>query len=224
MPSPGLRSAMSIALLCAALPASASAQIYSWKDTDGSLVVSTTPRAGAMKTYAVATAGSAVRSTTPAAAGRARRYAGLIAEYAAAHDVRPALVAAVIQAESAFNPFARSHKGAMGLMQLMPATATELGVVDPYDPEQNIRGGVTYLKQLLEQYSGNEELALAAYNAGPAAVKKYGAVPPYRETRTYIARIRNQADVRERPAAVRRKVAVVDGREVVTLSNRASGR
>jgi soluble lytic murein transglycosylase-like protein len=106
----------------------------------------------------------------------------------------------------------------MGLMQLMPATAAELGVADPYDPDQNIGGGVAYLRSLLLKYSHNEELALAAYNAGPGAVQKYGAVPPYRETRDYIARIKSNAGAAPRKM-VYRKVEIVDGRQVTTFSN-----
>jgi soluble lytic murein transglycosylase-like protein len=121
-------------------------------------------------------------------------YDDIIEEAATLHGVDADLIHAIIQAESAFNPSARSHKGAMGLMQLMPATAAELGVTDPYDPEQNIRGGVMYLKSLLTRYQHNEELALAAYNAGPGAVARYGSVPPYRETRDYIARIKTNAE------------------------------
>jgi soluble lytic murein transglycosylase-like protein len=106
----------------------------------------------------------------------------------------------------------------------MPATAAELGVTDPYDPAQNIRGGVAYLKSLLVQYAHNEELALAAYNAGPSAVDKYDGVPPYRETRNYIERIRNNATVRRAPATkMYRKVELVNGREVVTFTNKPSG-
>lgn len=115
----------------------------------------------------------------------------LIETYTSAFDVRASLVRAMIQVESAFNARARSPKGAMGLMQLMPATAAELGVHDPYNPEENIRAGVTYLKQLLARFDQNEELALAAYNAGAGAVERYGMkVPPYPETRLYLQRLR----------------------------------
>jgi membrane-bound lytic murein transglycosylase B len=103
--------------------------------------------------------------------------------------VDPALVRAVIHAESGFNIKARSRKGAIGLMQLMPSTAREVGVKDARNPEHNIRGGVKYLATLLTQYKGNVKLATAAYNAGPAAVDKYGGVPPYAETRAYVERV-----------------------------------
>ena len=160
-------------------------------------------------------------AATSATNRRAQQYEAAILQHASANNVRADLVRAVIQAESAFNPLARSHKGAMGLMQLMPATAAELGVTDPYDPEQNIRGGVTYLRSLLLKYSNNEELALAAYNAGPGAVQKYGAVPPYRETREYIARIKNHAGP-QKPLvrAVQQSVEIVDGRPVTLFSNK----
>jgi len=220
--SKGVRLFVVAAVLGTALPSSASAQIYSWREADGSLILSTTPKAGAARTFAVLNATSGIKATRPAINRRAEAFEPLIAEYAEEHDIRPDLVRAVIQAESAFNPHARSIKGAMGLMQLMPATAQELGVTDPYDPAQNIRGGVTYLKSLLVQYSHDEELALAAYNAGPSAVDKYDGVPPYRETRQYIARIKNQAPVRKAPAPLHRKVEIVNGREVVTFTTKPS--
>ena len=223
MRPPRLGPFVATALLCAGLPAGASAQIYSWRDADGTLVLSSTAREGASKTFDVPTATSGVRATRPALANRALQFEPLIARYAAAHDVRPDLVRAVIQAESAFNPAALSHKGAMGLMQLMPATAAELGVTDPYDPAQNIRGGVTYLRRLLDQFDGNEELALAAYNAGPGAVNRYGAVPPFSETRNYIKRIKHNAAVRTAPASrLYRKVEMIAGREVVTFTSKPS--
>ncbi len=99
------------------------------------------------------------------------------------------LLASIVKAESAGNPHALSRAGARGLMQLMPATANDLGVADSYKPEQNVRGGSTYLDQLLVRYHDNLAKALAAYNAGPAAVDKYNGIPPYHETQAYVARV-----------------------------------
>jgi soluble lytic murein transglycosylase-like protein len=106
------------------------------------------------------------------------------------YQVDPALVRAVIHAESAFKPGARSKKGALGLMQLMPDTATDMGVANPLSPEDNIRGGVRYLAWLLEENGGNTMLATAAYNAGPGAVKRYKGIPPFEETQTYVKRVK----------------------------------
>ncbi len=113
----------------------------------------------------------------------------LIDYYANDRGLNPRLVQAVIQVESAYNPRARSRKGAMGLMQLMPETARELRVSDPYDAGQNIRGGTLYLRRQLDRFSGDLKLALAAYNAGPGAVTQYGDVPPYAETRNYVRKV-----------------------------------
>ena len=209
---------------CAAIfavltPAVALAQIYSWRDANGHLVLSNTPKSGATVTFAVVNASVPIRTTRPVSR-RAAEFEPLILEHAGRHGVNPDLVRGVIQAESAFNPNALSHKGAMGLMQLMPATASEYGVRNAYDPAQNISAGVAYLKSLLTRYSQNEELALAAYNAGPAAVKKYGAVPPYKETRNYIARIKSSGSVLAPPrTSVYRSIEFVDGREITRLTN-----
>lgn len=115
--------------------------------------------------------------------------ASIIEPAAARYAIDPNLVAAVIWAESSGDPDAVSHKGAQGLMQLMPATARDLGVTSVLDPEQNVEGGTRYLRSMLDRHGGDVSLALAAYNAGPEAVKRYGGVPPYRETRHYVDRV-----------------------------------
>jgi hypothetical protein len=118
------------------------------------------------------------------------KFADLIADAAKRHDVDSALIRALIHAESGFNPRARSHKGAFGLMQLMPDTARELGVVDVAAPSQNIDGGVRYLAGLLQRFQGDVTLATAAYNAGPGSVTRHGGVPPFEETQTYVKRVK----------------------------------
>jgi soluble lytic murein transglycosylase-like protein len=210
-----------LGLTCLALPAHA--QIYSWRDASGNLVLSNRPQPGTapLRSYAVPKA-DAVRATRPAAPRRIDLYDSLIAEHAHLNDVRVDLVRAVVQVESAFNPYARSPKGAMGLMQLMPATAREFGVTNPFNPADNVRGGVAYLRQLLDRYQNNEGLALAAYNAGPGAVDKHGhSVPPYRETQQYVSQVHTMA---LSPLAVRdhrifKIVEVVDGRSLVRYTD-----
>lgn len=126
-----------------------------------------------------------VWTPTPVSKGQ---YHQLIESTARRSGVDPHLVKAVVQVESGFNAKARSHKGAIGLMQLMPATAKSLGV-DPHQPAQNVDGGVRYLRHLLQKYDGNLGLTLAAYNAGEYAVEKYGGIPPYDETIDYVRKV-----------------------------------
>jgi soluble lytic murein transglycosylase-like protein len=193
------RALLTAALLTLAMPAQA--QIYSWRDDSGTLVLSNKPREGAAKvtSYAVPKT-EAVRATRYAAPDRGRLYDDVIVEHSRMHNIRPDLVRAVVQVESAFNPYAVSPKGAQGLMQLMPATQRTLGVTNPFNPFENIRAGVRYLRQLLDRYNNDEALALAAYNAGPNAVAKYGEkVPPYQETRNYVFKVNQLAGPKAPP-------------------------
>jgi soluble lytic murein transglycosylase-like protein len=116
-------------------------------------------------------------------------YDHLIAEAAEKYNLDPLMIRSVMRAESAFNAMAISPVGAMGLMQLMPAVAAELGADDPMDPRQNIMAGARYLRQLLNSHRGNVSLALASYNAGPGNVKKYRGIPPFKETRNYVKKV-----------------------------------
>jgi soluble lytic murein transglycosylase-like protein len=151
---------------------------YKFRSTDstnkvvfGSLVKATKPTTGANKTYSK------------------QEISNIISEISAKHGVNEKLVKALIRQESGFNPTIESKAGAVGLMQLMPATAESMGVTDRKDPVQNVEGGVKYLKSLMKKYNGNLILSLAAYNAGPGAVDKYGGVPPYKETQNYVKNI-----------------------------------
>ncbi len=170
-------------------------KIYKYRDKNG-VTTYQSRKPGKGVTYTVfkprddcfaCMAGSTVNwETTPLFVGR---YEEEILHHARMHNVSPALIKAVIHAESAFNPQARSRVGAQGLMQLMPATAAELGVTSPFDPEQNIDGGVRYLAMLLQMYNNDVRLATAAYNAGPGAVQRHNGVPAYPETMAYVQRV-----------------------------------
>jgi soluble lytic murein transglycosylase-like protein len=224
------RRCLVLLVVCSAWPLQASAQIYAWRNANGSLVLSDRKLEDTAETYAVANAPT-VRTSRPAADAPVRdAYESIVQAHAARQGLRPDLVRAVIQVESGFNAYARSPKGAMGLMQLMPGTARDLGVVNAYDPEDNVRGGTQYLRQLLDRYDGNEELALAAYNAGPQAVDRYGRqIPPYRETKDYVRKVGQVTDVtaiQARPSEVIYKITeVIGGVATVRYSNKrpASG-
>ena len=216
----GLCLALLIAGVASAAPASA--QIYTWRDANGHLVLSNVRTASgapaATKTYAVPRTEN-VRATRYVTADRGSQYENLITEHSQLNGVRSDLVRAVMQVESAFNPYAISPKGAMGLMQLMPATMRQYGVLNAFNPSENVRAGVAYLRALLDRYSNNEELALAAYNAGPGAVDKHGqAIPPYRETRNYVAQIKKMVGAGQRVEArgsqIYKVAQVIDGRDV----------
>jgi hypothetical protein len=184
---------LGVAVVCLTLlPARAQAEaIYSYTDAHGVKHFTNTPVDGRWERCTPS------ETTPPPAADtlpREVRYDGDLRFFCSSFDVDPALAKAVMKVESDFNPRARSVAGAMGLMQLMPETAERLGVRDPYDPRDNIKGGVKYLGKLLRQY-GSHRLALAAYNAGENAVEKYGGIPPYRETQNYVTSVLRHYEV-----------------------------
>ncbi len=158
-------------------------QVYGYTDEHGKLVLSNVPSDNRMRLIAEGSAENA---------GRVWRYSGqydnVILEAATRARLDSSLVKAVIAVESGFNRFARSHKGAMGLMQLMPGTCRQYGVVNPYDARQNVHAGAIHLRDLLDEFD-DLHLSLAAYNAGATPVRKYGRIPPYRETRDYVRKV-----------------------------------
>ncbi len=139
-----------------------------------------------------------------------------------AHNVNVDLLASIVKAESGGNPHAVSHAGAKGLMQLMPQTASEHGVRDSFRPGDNIRGGTAYMDELLTRYNNNLALALAAYNAGPAAVDKYHGIPPYRETRAYVARVIHEFNRRTRQHQTEQAQTARDRHRAIKTSSRGA--
>jgi soluble lytic murein transglycosylase-like protein len=174
------------ALLCVLPAVGARAQVDLSRRSDGVFVLSNNPDRPRAPLAGSAKPASR-RYLQPVSVPRELRQR--ITEHALARDLDPRLVEALIRVESSFNTRAVSHKGAMGLMQLMPGTALELGVENAFDVEENLRGGTAYLRQLLDRFRGDLSMALAGYNAGPGAVEKYRGVPPYRETTEYVERI-----------------------------------
>lgn len=150
---------------------------------------------------------AAIQAPAPAAAAELDvPFSQFIKAAAKKYDLDPQLLARVVQAESNFNPRAVSRRNAQGLMQLMPSTSSRMSVRNPFDPAQSIEAGARYLRQMLDKFSGNVELALAAYNAGPDRVVAYRGVPPYRETREYVRKITKPAP--KKPAAKSAKAPI----------------
>ena len=175
-------------------PVQSIAEVYKYRDARGHILLTDKPMRGMtlLKRYGFTTGRPAARPGNVLKAMNRRRavLAQMIERIANAHDLRPELIHAVIRAESAYQADAVSSKGAVGLMQLMPATAERYGVIDRSDPEQNVQGGVAYLRDLLELFESDLRLALAAYNAGENAVMRYGnAIPPYPETQNYVRKV-----------------------------------
>jgi soluble lytic murein transglycosylase-like protein len=183
--------------LCLMLPESGSAaDIYVYQRADGSKLITdharSEPGYRLIRIYGSNSDDGAAARAAPARRSsrvRATRYDNLIQQVSSTVTLDPALIKSVMHAESAFDPRALSHKGASGLMQLMPATARRYGVTRIFDPKQNVMAGSRYLRDLLRQFSGDMRLALAGYNAGENAVVKYGGIPPYSETQKYVRKV-----------------------------------
>ncbi len=168
------------------LPYLARADIYSYVDKNGTIHFTNLPTSNRYQLFR-----KDKRSTRHS---NNKRYDQLIREISQRHNINPALVKAVIKAESDFDPNAVSKKGARGLMQLMPKTLKDLKVSDPFHPGENINGGVRFLKRLLKRFNNNLTLTLAAYNAGAKTVERYDDIPPYQETQLYVKKVLNYFD------------------------------
>ena len=182
-------------LLALLIPLCGQAQVYKWVDEDGivsySNIAPPTDQDFQVLRFPCYAADPKCRSVSwEKVPLNTRSFRTEIRSAAQLTAVDESLIRAIIHAESAYQADAQSPKGAQGLMQLMPATQAELDVSNPFDPEDNIRGGALYLSQLLTEFDGDYELAAAAYNAGPTAVYKYGGVPPYDETQEYVRRVK----------------------------------
>jgi soluble lytic murein transglycosylase len=161
------------------------ADIYRYVDAEGTVHFTNTPTHGRWNLYL---------KEKPATGDGHRSYLEIIRQHARSFGLEEALVKAVIKVESDYQSRTVSSKGAQGLMQLVPSTARDLAVANPFDPYENIRGGSQYLRQMLDLFDDDLELALAAYNSGPTTVKRYGGIPPYDETINYVKRVKHYLD------------------------------
>lgn len=184
---------MILFLLSLLIPPFSFAGIYRYVDEDGTIHFTNCPRDPRFKLYireSKEDVGEEVNSSSPIVTVKdSNQYDPLISEISKKYQVDFALIKAIIRAESAFNPFAVSRKGAKGLMQLMPETASRMNVLNIFNPRENIEGGVRYLKYLLSLFNDDLRLSLAAYNAGENLVAELGSIPPYRETVDYVRRV-----------------------------------
>lgn len=187
----GIRIIFPLIVCLMACPTKSLADIYKYVDAEGVIHLTNVPTESHVR-YVLVMRERPVHFNL--SAEDVTKYDDLIAKAAQKYNVEPALIKAVIKAESNFNHRAVSRVGAKGLMQLMPATASYLQVQDSFHPENNIDGGVRYLRYLLNTFNGNLPLALAAYNAGENAVYRYNRIPPYQETQTYVRRVLNYLD------------------------------
>jgi soluble lytic murein transglycosylase len=163
----------------------ADADIYRYVDAAGRVHFTDTPTHGRYDMY--------MKEGAPTKASN-RSYLDIIRRHASSYQLEEALVKAVIKVESDYQPRIVSRKGAQGLMQLIPETAKDLKVSNPFDPSENIRGGSEYLRMMLDLFNDDVELALAAYNSGPSTVKRYGGIPPYDETQRYVKKVKRYLD------------------------------
>jgi hypothetical protein len=189
-------SALSLSLTAGNAPASrGTTYLYTYYDRNGNMVINNLPpsytrgQGLTLKHVGVGHIRLAISRTEMARVLKSPELLAMVDEIATGIGVDPFLTRAVIQAESAFNYRARSRAGALGLMQLMPQTAERFGVLDPFDPRQNITGGTKYLRYLLNYFKGDLSKTIAAYNAGEGAVDKHGGIPPFKETRAYVPRV-----------------------------------
>jgi hypothetical protein len=224
------RLAITALVICSAAAVSLSAQITVKQDKHGRIIVSNMDTASHYKYVDKSRKVRFVK--TPGTINVPPYYLTKIRKLAKRYKIKETLILAVAKAESSFNPFAVSHKGAVGIMQLMPDTARRYGVINRYNVDQNLEGGIRHLKYLYDRYKKDLPLTLAAYNAGEEAVKKYKGVPPYKETRNYIKRVMKYMGLSYNNKFTNKtrqkiyKIVTDDGRVIITdrLPSKINGR